>query len=104
MTMRTTTRARTKVMAVAAVLLATTAGCGDLRQGGDAEAAADTAGTPGPDLPVAVGLDLYVGGEQVPGRWYTAAGRGTHWVALRDDGTWWWGYDAEPQRIDGEID
>ena len=26
-------------------------------------------------------LDLYVGGEQVPGRWWLAEGRGTHWIA-----------------------
>lgn len=59
---------------------------------------------PGIDVPVAVGLDLHVGGEQVPGRWYAASGRGTRWIALRDDRTWWWGFDAEPRRMDGEID
>lgn len=58
----------------------------------------------GADVPVVVGLDLYVGGEQVPGQWYAADGRGTHWVALREDRTWWWGYDTEPQRIEGVID
>ncbi len=56
------------------------------------------------DLPAAVALNLYVGGEQVPGQWYTAEGRGTHWIAMRSDRTWWWGYDSEPQRIAGEID
>jgi hypothetical protein len=51
-----------------------------------------------------VDRNLYVAGQQVPGRWYAAAGRGTHWVALRDDRTWWWGYDEEPQRIEGQVD
>jgi hypothetical protein len=59
---------------------------------------------PPTDLPVAVALDLYVGGERVPGRWYEAEGRGTHWVALRSDRTWWWGYDSQPHRIEGEVD
>jgi hypothetical protein len=125
MTVRTmTTRARIRATAAAA-LLTMTAGCG-AQQSGDAPAAADATaeptaqptaeptepstgepdpgGSPDTHLPVAVALDLHVGGEQVAGRWYTVAGRGTHWIGLRDDRTWWWGYDAEPQRIDGEID
>lgn len=57
-----------------------------------------------PEDPVTVGLDLWVGGEQVPGRWYTARGRDDHWVGLRADGSWWWGYDAQPQRIEGVMD
>lgn len=61
-------------------------------------------GVQAPGVPVVVGLDLFVGGERVPGRWYAARGRGTHWVALREDRTWWWGHDTEPQRIDGVID
>jgi hypothetical protein len=109
MTMRTTTRALIRATA-AAVLLTTTAGCGG-QQGDDANAAAEQPTEPTESgteqmvgLPVVVGRDLYVGGDQVPGRWYTAAGRGTHWVALREDRTWWWGHDEEPQRIDGQID
>lgn len=98
---------------VTAALLTTAAACG-APEGADAPEAVEAseqqaaqhepAGAPATDLPVAVDLDLYVAGKQVPGRWYTAAGRGTHWVALRDDRTWWWGYDEEPQRIDGRID
>ncbi len=53
--------------------------------------------------PVLVGLDLFVGGEQVPGEWYNADGRGTHWIGRRADETWWWGYDAEPQRLEGVM-
>ena len=65
-------------------------------------AAPATAG--GPDVPVTVSQDLFVGGEQVPGRWYYGDGRGTRWIALRDDRTWWWGYDATAQRLEGEMD
>lgn len=111
----TTTRARFAA-GTAAVLLATTAGCG-AQEAADTSAAAEPSGELGqesgptdpggaPDLalPVAVDGELLVGGVQVPGEWHTADGRGTHWVALRDDRTWWWGYDEEPQRIDGQID
>ena len=56
------------------------------------------------DEPVSVGGDLFVGGEQVPGRWYHAEGLGTHWIALREDRTWWWGYDELPQPMDGEME
>ena len=120
MTVRTmTTRARIRAMAAAA-LLTMTAGCG-AQQSGDAPAAAEPTDQqteapveqdtgdhggdrPRLDIPVTVGTDLLVGGEHVPGRWYAADGRGTHWIALRDDRTWWWGYDEEPQRIEGQID
>ena len=45
---------------------------------------------------------LYVGGEQVPGDWsWAARAPGPHWIGGRLDGTSWWGYDAEPQRLDG---
>ncbi len=54
--------------------------------------------------PVDVGLDLYVGGEQVPGRWWLAQGRGTHWIAQRQDGSWWWGYDVQPQALEGDME
>lgn len=65
----------------------------------------DTA-SPGadPGEPVAVALDLYVGGEQVSGRWYEAEGEGTRWVGLRDDGSWWWGYDVQPQQLEGTME
>lgn len=78
-------------------------------ESGPATAAPTSAAAPStwrdqPEIPVAVAGDLWVGGEQVRGRWYAAAGRGSHWVALRGDRTWWWGFDAVPQRIDGRID
>ena len=53
-----------------------------------------------PDAPVVVAGALYVGGEQVPGRWASVQGRGTRWVGLRLDGSWWWGYDAQPQELE----
>ena len=115
--MRTmTTRARIRTTG-AAVLLTLAAGCGG-QQGGAAteptdrqtvrpaeqEPGGDGGGLPRLEIPVLVGTDLLVGGRQVPGRWYAADGRGTHWIALREDRTWWWGYDEEPQRIDGQVD
>lgn len=57
-----------------------------------------------PDLPLAVDGDLWVGGEQVPGEWYGVTGHGTRWLSVRADRTWWWGHDAQPQRIEGEVD
>jgi hypothetical protein len=88
-------------------MLTAGAGCGGRQDRDDPVAAEPTEGQaeqPMDVLPVAVGGDLHVGGHQVPGRWYTADGRGTHWVALREDRTWWWGFDEEPQRIDGQVD
>lgn len=118
--MRIATRRAWFGAAAAAALLPATAGCGE-RWSGDTPADAEPTGQAAeqeteqepeqePDvgapssLPVAVALDLYVGGHPVPGRWYSAEGRGTHWIALRDDRTWWWGYDEEPQPITGQID
>lgn len=47
---------------------------------------------------------LFVGGERVPGRWGGVEGSGTHWVGVRLDGSWWWGFDAEPQELEGAMD
>lgn len=103
----TTTRARFAAGVAAAALLTATAGCATA--GAPIEAPTGATPTAPPisgqvDLPVAVGRDLWVGGERVPGRWWSAEGRGTHWIALRDDRTWWWGYDQQPHRIDGQVD
>jgi hypothetical protein len=56
-----------------------------------------------PDAPVVVAGTLYVGGERVPGRWSSVRGSGTHWVGQRADGSWWWGYDARPQQLEGTM-
>ena len=105
--MRTTTARALVGAATAAALLTAGAGCGG-QQGRDdpvaAEPTEEQPEQPTDVLPVAVGGDLRVGGHQVPGRWYAADGRGTHWVALREDRTWWWGFDEEAQPIDGQID
>jgi hypothetical protein len=57
-----------------------------------------------PGLPVEVGGDLWVGGEQVPGEWWGVEGRGTRWIGIRLDRTSWWGDDAQPRRMEGEVD
>lgn len=56
-----------------------------------------------PEEPVVVAGTLLVGGEQVPGRWLSVQGSGTHWVGQRADGRWWWGYDALPQQLEGTM-
>lgn len=56
-----------------------------------------------PEAPVVVSGALYVGTEQVPGRWDYVRGSGTHWIGLRADGSWWWGYDARPQQLEGTM-
>lgn len=56
-----------------------------------------------PAVPVVVSGALYVGGERVPGRWTHVQGSGTHWVGQRGDGSWWWGYDASPQELEGTM-
>lgn len=118
----TTRRSRwltaTPVLAAAAVVVAVLATVTFLSLGGPdrrepAPAPSPTTPTPTaagpvsralPGDPVVVALDLYVGGEQVPGRWYSAQGRGTHWIGQRADGSWWWGYDARPQQLEGTMD
>ena len=99
---------------VAVCALAMTTACAprDVGEDADRAVAGATASPPTaeaesgepPGVPVSVDGQLLVGGDRVPGRWYAARGLGTHWVAQRDDGSWWWGYDAEPQRIDGRIE
>ncbi|MCW2813947.1 MAG: hypothetical protein JWN84_1402 [Nocardioides sp.] len=56
-----------------------------------------------PEAPVVVSGVLYVGGQQVPGRWTDVRGSGTHWMGQRADDSWWWGYDARPQRLEGTM-
>jgi hypothetical protein len=57
-----------------------------------------------PGLPVEVDGELWVDGEQVPGEWFGARGRGTRWISVRADRTWWWGNGARPRRLEGEVD
>ncbi|EON22029.1 hypothetical protein CF8_4123 [Nocardioides sp. CF8] len=72
--------------------------------------------TAAPASPVVVTGSLFVGGEEVPGRWSRVEGSGTHWVGQRaagsgpdfvgsdGAGSWWWGYDTEPQELDRALD
>ncbi len=72
--------------------------------------------TAAPAAPVVVAGRLYVGGQQVAGRWSMVEGAGTRWLGQRepgsgpdfvvegDAGSWWWGYDAEPQEFDRALD
>ena len=69
-----------------------------------AEPAEPAAAVTTPGLPVEVDGKLWVGGEQVPGEWWGVEGRGSRWIGVRFDRTWWWGNDAQPQRMEGEVD
>ncbi|MGN0065464.1 MAG: hypothetical protein ACI379_14600 [Nocardioides sp.] len=65
--------------------------------------ATDTPGavpTGAPTVPYVVNGELWVDGEQVEGEWaYLQVGRSA-WVAMRDDGSWWYGRAARAQRLD----
>jgi hypothetical protein len=60
--------------------------------------------TAAPTVPYVVGDRLYVGGEQVPGSWSSVDGTSTGWVGIREDYTYWWGYDAQPQPMEGRME
>ncbi|MGD9959421.1 hypothetical protein [Nocardioides sp.] len=44
-----------------------------------------------PSVPYVLDQQLYVGGEQVPGSWWSVEGTAQGWLAQRADGTWQWG-------------
>ena len=56
-----------------------------------------------PTVPYVLGDVLYVGGERVPGAWFDVDGTDTGWVGVRTDGSYAWGYDAEPHAIEGVL-
>lgn len=56
-----------------------------------------------PTVPYLLDERVYVDGEQLPGRWWEMERAGDAWVAWRTNDSWWWGTDAEPQAIPGEI-
>lgn len=60
--------------------------------------------TAAPTTPYVVGGRLFVGGEQVPGTWWSVDGTETGWVGIREDGSYWWGYDAQPKPMEGRMD
>ena len=58
-----------------------------------------------PKVPYVLDQRLYVKGSQVPGTWGTMYfGYSGGWIALRADGTWWWGLGPEPHEITGYHD
>lgn len=56
-----------------------------------------------PSVPYVLGGRLFVAGEQVPGDWNSVDGVDSRWVGVRADGTYWWGFDAEPRLMEGEM-
>ena len=63
------------------------------------EAVPDSVPTAAPVVPYIVDGFLYVGGEQVEGTWSSVTGVDTGWWAVREDGTYWWGYGDPPSMI-----
>ncbi len=59
--------------------------------------------TAAPTVPYVVDQRLYVDGEQVPGQWFSVDGTGSGWTGIRTDGSYWWGYDATPNPIEGVL-
>jgi len=57
-----------------------------------------------PALPYVLDQRLYVDGEQVPGDWWSVQGGDAGWIAIRTDGTWWWGRGAEANALTGGYD
>ena len=66
--------------------------------------AAERLTTDPPTVPYVLGDALYVGGRQVPGAWFHVDGTDTGWVGIRTDGSYWWGYDAQPNAIEGVLE
>lgn len=56
-----------------------------------------------PTVPYVVDGRLFVGGEQVSGEYYSVDGTSTGWVATRTGNTYAWGYDAQPNGIEGVL-
>lgn len=45
--------------------------------------------------------ELHVDGQQVPGTWWMVEAGTEGWIALRTDGTWWWGRDTRASQLAG---
>ncbi|SFD25977.1 hypothetical protein [Streptomyces aidingensis] len=56
-----------------------------------------------PAVPYVVDGRLHVGGERLPGSWWTVHRAGGAWTAHRDDDTWWWGTGAEQRPLSGTV-
>ena len=60
--------------------------------------------TTAPTVTYVLDRGLYVGGERVPGDWSQVWAGPKGWVAIRTDGSWWWGWGTDPQRLSRERD
>jgi hypothetical protein len=56
-----------------------------------------------PRTPYVLDQRLYVGGEQVPGDWWSVQSGPQGWLAHRAGDTWWWGTSPEPRRIEEDL-
>lgn len=57
-----------------------------------------------PQLPHVLDRTLFVGGEQVPGTWWMVRPAVEAWIAVREDGTWWWGRGPRSNALPGGVD
>lgn len=58
-----------------------------------------------PAVPYVLDRRLHVAGAVVPGEWWSVQSRGEVWLALRTDGSWWWGGPGvEPARVDAHLE
>ncbi|QNN54099.1 hypothetical protein [Nocardioides mesophilus] len=60
--------------------------------------------TSSPSVPYVLGQRLYVDGGLVPGSWWSVQAGESGWLALRTDGTWWWGRGPVPNELTGAHD
>jgi hypothetical protein len=63
-----------------------------------------TIATTAPTVTYVLDRGLYVGGERVPGDWSQVWAGPKGWIAIRTDGSWWWGWGTDPQELSGERD
>ncbi len=56
-----------------------------------------------PTTPYVLDRRLYVGGENVPGDWWSVQSGTEGWLAHRAGDTWWWGTTAEPRQIEEDL-
>jgi hypothetical protein len=57
-----------------------------------------------PEIPYVLGQHLYVGGEPVPGDWWSVRGTATGWLGQQTDDTWWWGRGTHAEQLGGHHD
>jgi hypothetical protein len=57
-----------------------------------------------PEVTYVLERAMYVDGDRVPGSWAQVWAGSKGWIAIRTDGSWWWGWGAEPQELSGARD